>query len=324
MHIVTGSDENYVTGVAVLIASVARFDPGTEFTVLDHGISPRGRDMLQAVARRIGCPVTVLPVDPARLSGLSRPDGTHVTPAGYLRLLIPEMLPHLSRVIYMDCDMVAVRSIAGLWATDLEGRPVGAVRDAGVVRSKPEELIAMDLPAEAYFNSGLLVMDLDLWRSEGIAGACLDWAQRPDRQSHFADQSALNHVLRGRVTWLDDHWNVLAQTIEHDMFDGQDLPEDLVPGVLHYCGKLKPWRAPVFLGKIWQAHAAPLADLIPPDTLPRLTLRDRLHLLERRRRRLFGLALRRRKYVKLRQIERRVEARIVRPALDRLAQAAPF
>lgn len=323
MHIVTGSDENYVTGVAVLIASVARFDPGTEFTVLDHGISPRGRDMLQAVARRVGCAVTVLPVDPARLEGVRRPENSYITPASYLRVLIPEMLPHLSRVIYMDCDMLAVRSLAGLWATDLEGRPVGAVRDAGVARSWPEELIALDLPAEAYFNSGLLVMDLDLWRSEGIAGACLDWAQRPDRETWFADQSALNHVLRGRVKWLEATWNLLLIVVAQELREGRDLPDDWRPGVLHYCGKHKPWATTVLLGEVWQAHAEALEGLIPAPPRRRLSLRDRLRLLERRRRRVFGLLLRRRKHLRQRQAERIMRDRIIAPCLAALKAPPP-
>ena len=59
VHIVTASDENYVVGVMVLIASVARHNPQARFTVLTTEWSPASHAKLQQLRQRLVCKSSV-------------------------------------------------------------------------------------------------------------------------------------------------------------------------------------------------------------------------------------------------------------------------
>jgi lipopolysaccharide biosynthesis glycosyltransferase len=60
-----------------------------------------------------------------------------------------------------------------------------------------------------YFNDGVLLIDLELWRSMNILGLAIDFLRRnPD--CLYLGQDALNAVLATRYTILDDRWNSLA------------------------------------------------------------------------------------------------------------------
>ena len=48
----------------------------------------------------------------------------------FARYLIPALLPlEVSRVIYLDQDVVVQGDLAELWAIDLEGKPLAAARE---------------------------------------------------------------------------------------------------------------------------------------------------------------------------------------------------
>ena len=48
----------------------------------------------------------------------------------FARFLIPNMFPEsVSRVLYLDSDILVIDDLRALWQTDLEGAVLGAVED---------------------------------------------------------------------------------------------------------------------------------------------------------------------------------------------------
>ena len=108
------------------------------------------------------------------------------TKEAYFRFLAPEVLPlSVKRVVYLDSDIVVLDDIAKLASIDLEGRAVGAVVDCDWGRGTPDVRLAELGVAEdhTYVGSGVLVMDLDLWRSQGIAQRLFECVERLGRGS---------------------------------------------------------------------------------------------------------------------------------------------
>lgn len=73
----------------------------------------------------------------------------------YYRLFISELLPHLNRVLYMDIDMLVLRSLDNLWQTKFDGNYLVAVNDLQMVRQENywgTELLGKDY--KRYFNNG--------------------------------------------------------------------------------------------------------------------------------------------------------------------------
>ena len=286
LHIVTGSDDNYVAGVLVLIASAAFHNPDTRFTVLDLGISPANRARLDALEQRIGCPVQRIEV-PADAFDHVPVRRAHLTRGTFLRLLIPQLLPDADRVLYMDCDMVVLGDLSGL--ADL---PLGTDLFAAVPCPSPTQsaLDATGVPAGSYVNAGLLLMNLPVWRAENTAERCLARLTGEEQPVLSGDEAALNLLGRGRVTALPAGMNVYSDPAAYASTGTP--PEDV--RVVHYVVNNKPWNGPMPLGRLWWFHANRIADLLPPARP--VTLRTRLRRANRARRRAMGLMLGRRKY----------------------------
>ena len=188
-------------------------------------------------------------VEPGRLAGLFV--DRHLTKEAYLRFLAPEVLPcHIHRVVYLDCDVIAIDDIGPLYDADLGGRAVGAVADSAW--TDPESrgrLRALGLAAgQVYVNSGVLVMDLDRWRRDGLADRLLDFATEQGARLLRHDQDALNVVLRDEICLLDRRWNL--QVMMLGRWARRALPDDHAatagarrdPGILHFSTEEKPWR----------------------------------------------------------------------------------
>jgi hypothetical protein len=97
----------------------------------------------------------------------------------------------------------------------------------------------LGLPGEAvYFNSGVLLINLDAWWKNDIAGRIVDWLAANPEKIGLADQDAINACLCGAITPLADCWN-----LQIGIDSGPLPPARLGEAVLlHYDGAHKPWR----------------------------------------------------------------------------------
>lgn len=164
-----------------------------------------------------------------------------LTADAYLRLWADELFAGRSRVIYIDPDTVAVGSIEPLWQTDLQGKTIGAVAIPN--SSRPREH-AMP-PGSLFFNSGMLIMDLDAWKAKDYRQRCIDYLRRYPERALDADQDILNLVLIGDWLSLDYKWNVINPFFRpsHDLgmsaAERQRVCDEAV--IIHYNGGAKPW-----------------------------------------------------------------------------------
>jgi lipopolysaccharide biosynthesis glycosyltransferase len=292
MLIVTGSDDNYVPGVLVLIASAALHNPGTEFVVLDLGIRPENRARIVALGQQNGIGIRLIQVDEAAFERL-KVQRSHLTRGCYLRLLIPELMPELDRAIYMDSDMVVLGSLAELERVELGDNAIAAA----LCPTPPDrELAATACTRASYVNSGLLVLNLTVWRRDRISEACFDILSSPDRDFMFEDQSAINITCRGRTVLLPRQFNVHVDQAAYKKI--HELPED--PIVLHYIFRNKPWTRKTMADDIWHHHANRIQPFLPPLTIDSRSASE----LHRKFKNFLGVLMRRRKYLDRSQIEK--------------------
>jgi lipopolysaccharide biosynthesis glycosyltransferase len=163
----------------------------------------------------------------------------HMSVMTFARLLVPAALPnHASKVLYLDSDLIVLGDLSSLWESDLNGKPVGAVLDSidGRLQANAPEFEHVPRVG-AYFNAGVLLIDLERWRAEKISEQALDYLQKHPMLP-YCDQDAINVTCDGRWARLHPRWNYqdhLEETIE-------ELPKDQWPGVVHFCTRLKPWK----------------------------------------------------------------------------------
>ena len=160
------------------------------------------------------------------------PEG-HITQAMYYRYLFGEMLPkEITKIIYMDADIICKGDILPLWQTDLQGKVIGAVRDYGEDRSCGR----IGLKNGRYFNSGVLLIDLTKWRHQKLTQQLFKWLDEVGgTKILWGDQDALNGVIDGGFTELSNIYNGIV-------INNTTLNEDLDLVLVHYIDYVKPWH----------------------------------------------------------------------------------
>lgn len=254
ISIVFCSDDNFAQHSAVTMRSIVEHcsrPADIDFYYIHDGISEEKQVRLRRTIEGFGATLTFLTPDVSVFKDAFI--NHYYSLASYFRLLVPSCLPQeVHRCLYLDGDMVVDGDVAELWATDLEGHPLGAVPDLGVMlslkrtQSKATEL---GIPPEAgYFNSGLLLIDLEAWRRERYADQAAELALSRPLKSH--DQDALNAVFTGRWTPIDFRWNKMPavygfsmKLLLHAGKYRNAIEARKRPGILHYASRHKPWKA---------------------------------------------------------------------------------
>jgi lipopolysaccharide biosynthesis glycosyltransferase len=245
-------DEAYLRQLAVALTSISASssDPH-RVHVLHDGVAPADRDRVQ---RSLSDRVQVDWIDArAAVDGRQLPAGD--PRSMYFRLFLAELLPRqLDRVIYLDSDLVVRRSLRGLWEFGLGDAPIGAVRDAYMpwVVCNPNirwrELHV--LPDAPFFNSGVMLIALEQWRTQQIGAQALALLSKT---SLTLDQCALNVVLKGNWSVLPPVWNVQSYHLTGDASlafasEGPDRVDEAIgdPAIVHFTGGSfnRPWQTP--------------------------------------------------------------------------------
>lgn len=266
-----GADEAYAKHITVTLRSILdSTDPNRPLVLylLDGGMSDSTKSLLTSMCSERAKVNWLAP----ELDRVARfPVSEHISAASYLRLLLPELLPvDVERVIYIDSDMIVKRDLSLLWDEPLGEFGIAAAQDVAApwidadvampnVKAATPFLAAKRpianyqplglRPAAKYFNAGMLVMNLDLWRREGFAEQvfrCLD-----EHREHVLwwDQYALNVVFADRWHQLDPRWNQGSHVFVYPTWETSPLSQQVFesvkndPWIIHFCSPAKPWHA---------------------------------------------------------------------------------
>jgi lipopolysaccharide biosynthesis glycosyltransferase len=247
IEVAFGSDAGYLQHLTVAVASVlgtSKKPSNVRFWLVTRTLTDSELAPLRTMIEEAGAQFEVrLPASEVKMDGL--PLLEHCTEATYYRLLIPQLLPaNVTRVIYLDSDVIVRQPIEELWKIALGEHSTGAV-----LNPRPMNYQQLGLRREKdYFNAGVLLMDLSLWRKRHIHERALAYAAARPGQLPCADQDALNHVLCGAWKRLDLRWNQQSKFFQHS---ARHLGVSWLalwrartsPYVVHYSTSTKPWHA---------------------------------------------------------------------------------
>jgi lipopolysaccharide biosynthesis glycosyltransferase len=231
----------------MLSSVVANLDPRRTLKVyvVDSGLDAGTRSRISA---SVGERVTLHWIAPERSGFVDLPLWGRMTIATYDKLTIGQWLPESEgRVLWLDCDLLALTDLARLWETGLGESGVLATQDLFVRTLGARFGVACHRelginPDAEYFNAGIMLIDVARWRSDDIAARALTYLRRYRRQVYFWDQEALNATLVGRWSKLDQRWNWSPRFARID-FDGVDFGHaEKSPWIVHFSGGLKPWH----------------------------------------------------------------------------------
>lgn len=286
MELLLCTDDHYAPYAATTMVSALEniaLPSAVRVTLLTPSMSEENKHNIYGLARKYGAQARIIV---KRDIDVNSEYLDRFGVASILRLFMHEHFsPECKRVIYLDCDMVVLDNLEEIWNVSLGDNIVAAVRD---ISGDPNE--HANIETSLYFNSGLIVVDLQRWREQDVAGLSMKYFMQHAGKLNYPDQDALNHVLAGQWYELEPKWNLQSSTYAalntkpmHLALLLPALEEALRdPSIIHYTGHIKPWHAisqhP--LKDIFRSfsHLTPW-PLHEKKLLRNLSLRERLRLM---------------------------------------------
>lgn len=244
VNVVFGADKNYVAHLAVALCSLLdnNRDLALNVYVLNSDIDAYSWSKVQGIADRYGQKLIDIKLSERDLEGLVL--NWHFSMATYYRVLIPKEVP-VDKALYLDVDVVVNGSIAELYGTDLGDSFLAAVQEPNFDR---HEQLEMSKKAK-YFNAGMMLINLDKWRSERLTERVIELVKRKPEAMVFSDQCGINSIVNGRWKEVDPKFNLVHSYAGENIsgYTGM-FPEGALekarerPVIIHFSGGSKPWH----------------------------------------------------------------------------------
>ncbi len=252
IYVAFGIDAGYAPHAATTIASIVANAPGRRFhfMIAQTDLSAGDRTKIESCApgQTFSWPTIT---DPRMLAYQA---SGYLSRATLYRLSIPVFSPpEARRVIYLDADLVVLGDLGELNAVDLGGCMIGAVHDGGTGHDAFVKKWNLDAGHLAYFNSGVLVLDVEKIRAADAFTPVLELIAKHGSEFTFHDQDALNIVFWKKWKALEPLWNVQRRMVYNA--DCCATPEENMswrkPKIIHFTESVKPWQKEGYHPFIW-------------------------------------------------------------------------
>ena len=249
IHIACCTDDAFTEHCGVLMVSVCenKGESPIHFHLLTNGIKLSNERALRGIAKRYGQSISIYRVNENDLKDCPIQKNDRVSIVAYFRILLPVILPEFIRkVLYLDCDILVLKDLEDLWNMDIERFSAGVVMDQQGQDIRKFNNLEYDI-ALGYFNSGVMLINLNYWRVNNITAEVLEYINNNPEKLKCWDQDALNYVLKDSKLDLPLRFNdqdefywkdpLLARKYWAEMYDAVKNPV-----ILHYNGSIKPWH----------------------------------------------------------------------------------
>ncbi|AZP04715.1 glycosyltransferase family 8 protein [Jeotgalibaca ciconiae] len=168
----------------------------------------------------------------------------------YYRLLAHEYLPEsLDKILYVDADILCINQVEHLFSMDMNDYLYAASSHFQLIKVNTaiNKVRLKSYDSEAYFNSGVLLMNLTKIRKEVKRDDIFQFISENRFTLILPDQDVLNALYGSRILLIPDqiyNYDTRYHPIYEVISKGKwDLDWTLDHTVfLHFCGKDKPWQ----------------------------------------------------------------------------------
>ncbi len=259
-HICCNIDDNYAPACGVMLCSLFEHNRNEKFEIhiLHSLLSEENKEYLNEITSGYDAVCNFHKVDDSLLDGVrSSREDRPLTKAAYYRILISSILDNsISKVLYLDSDLVVLGDLSPLFSIDLSGYALAATRDIG--RMRDEKRMQISLPYHKhYFASGLMLVNLDYWRAHNSENDLIAISRKESIFLDQFDQDSLNAVFNGKwfelsVRWLRNYPYVYERSFFENNFDRKQFEES--PVIVHYLDYFKPWNRIDWVGTRWNKY----------------------------------------------------------------------
>lgn len=242
VNILISVDQNYLDKAKTMLFSLSMHtNEQIVVYLLNHRLSNSEVKEFSNYMRKL-CKIEIVDIDVKDTELDDSPVGdAHFTVEMYYRILTQFLLPQeVERVLWLDCDIIILKSIDEFYHQDFNKKKYVVCLDRG---SDSEQLInqkeKLGLPKDyKYFNSGVMLMNLAILRETTDREEIVKKIKSIEDKLLFPDQDVLNVLYQNQVQYADGikynyqvrYDNTLPSQVEKDI------------SILHYCSPQKPWN----------------------------------------------------------------------------------
>lgn len=248
MNLLFAIDDNVTQQLMTTLYSIKRNSTGEKYSVyVIQNPKLRETEKIKAFCQKLGMHYHPVVIDNDQFDNAPTTDRYPKTI--YYRLLAHKYLPkNIKRILYLDVDILVINDLAPLYKIDLNNYWYAAASHTSLdVTDNLNKLRLGNYEAESYYNSGIMLMDLQAIRENVKAEDIFDYIKRMGSTLLLPDQDVLNglygqHIMKipDELYNYDARMNPLYYAKSNGEWDIDWVIDHTV--ILHFCGRDKPWR----------------------------------------------------------------------------------
>lgn len=276
------TDNNYVLPTIVSMTSMLEnIKQGTKYNyyiLISGDFSEENKAKFSKLKEKYKDKLDINFIDMKDKYSTNRQIEQRITTPMYYRLHLPSILSKESKCIYIDCDTIVLKDLNLLYNVKIGDNYV-----AGVKAASPQLTGGMKLAyklgiksIDQYINSGVLLMNLDEMRKDGIESKFNKFMEDHNGCMDLGgpDQDTINAVCYNRILHLPLKYNFMTKYQKNNRNDYHKfksikncytkhewLEARNDPIIIHYADSRKPWKDTdsKFLNEWWNyAKLSPL------------------------------------------------------------------
>ncbi len=275
-HIYFCADHAYLIGAATALHAALRNNPALRAAAslsvvcadADHAFAAA---VFDAIGAAFSTRIDTIPASALGAAGNLRVEWGLFTPghalaeSAYWRIFMARHLVRQGaggRALYLDADVIVGPGIARLLRAGLGGRALSA-RIEEPLAEVAEASARLGVPPATYFNSGVLLMDLDHPATAGCLDTAIAAARHRQDILTFHDQCALNLGFSDQLHPMPENHHRFQRA------GARQVSRRGTPIVTHYMARPKPWE---MFGRgarprAWQDEFRLLTELLRPEQI---------------------------------------------------------
>lgn len=179
-----------------------------------------------------------------KLSGA--PDGFHIM--AYAKCLLPEVLPKLDKILFLDVDTLVLSDLGEFFKTPLNDSYLAAIQDEQYMEKidfydNRWQYNSIYQDVKKWFNSGVMLLNLKKCRKDKITESFLFNMRHIPH--YIGDQPIFNYLFHGSVVYVDPRWNAASISFispeyrhKYSVYTSQQIKQAYEnPAILHLSGR---------------------------------------------------------------------------------------
>lgn len=248
MNIVVTLNQNYIPPLCVMLRSLLDMHEHRTVTVyvVHSSLEPSDFEYVRDIVNKENWSLVSIVVSADFLA--DAPVLFHFSKEMYYRIFASELLPpQVTRALYLDPDMVILSPLDELYDMPFESNYFVAARSINALSEKLYQLRLKLRHSKGYFNSGVLLMNLELLAKEQDMGKAMAYIDENKKRLILPDQDVLNALYGERTILVDPiryNFDARYYNFLHIASVGQISLKNMhkTTSIIHYCGQNKPWN----------------------------------------------------------------------------------